>query len=269
MPVVTPVFIYAAVLSAAAIMVAPPFIAVIVRSRPLVRPSVATALFMFAVAGAGGYAYLAPAYTDAQPLRREARAIQDGDGPAIWDVGSVEPGLDLEASAPPGWARVDTDPPAPIPIRRLPHPFVFRATGPSLGPAPFAVTTLTVDPVQAGTELGVTVQPREPGLEITFVLPQGLEPARASLPGVVRRGRWMATYIAPPAEGVALRATFGQIDATRLRDLRIVATAMGPGDRSGWQPPGWLPQARMAWAAAASWIVAPFALPVASQPPLR
>jgi hypothetical protein len=72
----------------------------------------------------------------------------------------------------------------------------------------------------------------------------------------------MSTYIAPPPEGVALRATFGQIDATRLRDLRVVAVALGPGDGSGWQPPSWLPQMRMAWTTEAWWIVAPFALAV-------
>ena len=48
-------------------------------------------------------AYMAPAYTDEQPLRRAARAVQEADGPAVWDVGSVEPGIDLGEGAPSGW----------------------------------------------------------------------------------------------------------------------------------------------------------------------
>jgi hypothetical protein len=108
-----------------------------------------------------------------------------------------------------------------------------------------------------------------PGLAVAFVLPEGLEPARSNLPGIVRLGRWTATYRAPTPEGLVFRASFGRIDAGRLRDLRVVATALGPGDGSGWQPPAWLPDTRTAWTAEASWIVAPFALPIAPVPPLR
>jgi hypothetical protein len=49
----------------------------------------------------------------------------------------------------------------------------------------------------------------------------------------------------------------------------VIATTLGPSDGSGWQPPSWLPQSRTAWTAEASWIVAPFALPIAPVPPLR
>jgi hypothetical protein len=115
----------------------------------------------------------------------------------------------------------------------------------------------------------VTVVPRHPGLAVSFVLPEGVAPARSNLPGVPRLGRWTATYVAPTPEGLVFRATFGSPDAARLRDLRVIATALGPSDGSGWQPPSWLPQSRTAWTAEASWIVAPFALPIAPVPPLR
>ncbi len=111
--------------------------------------------------------------------------------------------------------------------------------------------------------------PRSPGLAVSFVLPAGLEPARSNLPGIVRLGRWTATYLAPTPDGLVFRASFGRIDAGRLRDLHVVATAPGPGDGSGWQPPSWLPEARTAWTTDAVWIVAPFALPIAPVPPLR
>jgi hypothetical protein len=269
LPVVTPVFVYAAVLSVAGIMLLPPLVATITKTRPFVRPSLETSIGLFAIAITAGLAYVAPAYTHEEPLRRSARAVQEGDGPAVWDVGSVEPGVDLGEAAPPGWMPATTAPPATVPFRRFPHPFVFRTTGPSLGPPPITIASLVVEPVAAGSELVVTVMPRMPGLAVAFVLPEGLEPARSNLPGVVRFGRWTATYRAPTPEGLVFRASFGRIDAGRLRDLRVVATALGPGDGSGWQAPAWLPDARTAWTAEASWIVAPFALPIAPVPPLR
>jgi hypothetical protein len=269
LPVVTPVFVYAAVLTAAGVMLVPPLMATITKTQPFVRPSLETSIGLFAIAITAGLAYAAPAYTHEEPLRRFARAVQEGDGPAVWDVGSVEPGVDLAEAAPPGWMPATAAPPATVPFRRFPHPFVFRATGPSLGPAPITIASLAVEPVEAGSELVVTVVPRMPGLAVAFVLPEGLEPARSNLPGIVRLGRWTATYRAPTPEGLVFRASFGRIDAGRLRDLRVVATALGPGDGSGWQPPAWLPDTRTAWTAEASWIVAPFALPIAPVPPLR
>ncbi len=269
LPIVTPVFVYAAVIGAAGLMLVPPLVATITKVRPFVRPSLETALCLFAVAGTAGFAYLAPGYTHEEPLRRVARGVQDGDGPATWDVASTEPGLDLAEGAPSGWMPASTAPAASIPLRRLPHPFVFRSSGTSLGPAPISIAALTVAPIAAGTELAVTVVPRHPGLAVSFVLPDGVEPARSNLPGAPRLGRWTATYVAPTAEGLVFRATFGSPDADRLRGIRVVATAMGPSDGSGWQPPTWLPQTRTAWTAEASWIVAPFDLPIAPVPPLR
>ncbi len=269
LPIVTPVFVYAGVLSAAGVMLIPPLVATIVKTRPFVRPSLETAIGLFAIAIAAGLAYAAPAYTHEEPLRRSARAVQEGDGPAVWDVGSVEPGLDLGEGAPAAWLPASDAPTASVPLRRFPDPFVFRSAGPSLGPAPISIASLAVEPVEAGSELVVTVMPRMPGLAVSFVLPQGLEPARSNLPGVSRLGRWMATYRAPTPEGVVFRASFGRIDPGLLRDLRVVATARGPADGSGWQPPAWLPDARTAWTVEASWIVAPFALPIAPVPPLR
>ena len=85
-------------------MVAPPLMAAIASERPLGTPWALTAAALFAVAIAIGAVYLAPAYTNEQPLRRYVRALQDGDAPnATWEVASVEPGLDLGPGAPAGW----------------------------------------------------------------------------------------------------------------------------------------------------------------------
>ncbi len=257
LPLVTPVPVYAGVMMVAGVMVAPPFIAAAATTRPLLRPSLVTALCLVSVVIAAGLAYSAPAYTVDQPQRRFVRALQEADGTsAVWEVGSIEPGLDLAIGAPDGWSRQSTAAPASIPWGRLAHPFVFRTTGPSLGPPPLDVAGLAIRPVQAGSEISITAIPRRPGLAVSFVLPAGLTPARSSLPGATRLGRWTATFIAPPADGIVWRATFAVKDSGRLREIRIAVTDFGFADAPGWQRlPGWLPQDRAVWTANATWIV--------------
>ena len=272
LPLVTPVPVYAGVMMAAGVMVAPPFIAAAATTRPLLRPSLVTALCLVSVVIAAGLAYSAPAYTSDQPQRRYVRALQEADGTsAVWEVGSIEPGLDLAIGAPDGWSRQSTAAPASIPWGRLAHPFVFRTTGPSLGPPPLDVAGIAVRPVAAGSEISITAVPRRAGLAVSFVLPAGMIPARSSLPGATRLGRWTATFIAPPADGIVWRATFAAKDGGRLREIRIAVTDFGFADAPGWQRlPGWLPQDRAVWTANATWIVpADAPPPVEINPPLR
>ena len=131
LPIVTPFFVYAAVLSAAGLMVVPPLIAVVAAERPLPKPWAVTATLFVALAATFGAAYAAPAYTHDQPLRRYVRALQEGDSPtATWEVASVEPGLDLAPDAPGEWTPTDGGTaPASIPWGRYDFPFVFRADG--------------------------------------------------------------------------------------------------------------------------------------------
>ncbi len=258
LPIVSPSFVYAAVLTGAGAddRAAAP------RDRDADTASAAAGdrhcAGLFAIAVTAGLAYMAPAYTNEEPLRRVARAFQDGDGAALgrldrWSPDSISAKARLRAG---GRPRIRRRRRSPFAAWR--SPFVFRTTGPTLGPPPISIGALTLEPVQAGWELTVTVIPRMPGLAISFVLPAGLEPARSNLPGIVRDGgRWTATYLAPPAEGVVFRASFGGSDSSRIRDLRVMATASGPGDGSGWSLPAWLPQAHTAWTASASWVVAP------------
>jgi hypothetical protein len=98
-----------------------------------------------------------------------------------------------------------------------------------------------------------------------------VSPARSSLPGAPRLGRWTATFIAPPADGILWRATFGGRDSARLREIRIAVTDFGFADAPGWQRlPAWLPQERAVWTANATWIVpADAAGPLEPSPPLR
>ena len=263
LPVITPVLVYAAVLTIAAVGVVPPFVATAAAARPLLRPSLVTALFLLAVVVAAALAYVAPAYTRDEPLRRTVRALQEGDAAsAVWDVGSTEPGLDLADDAPAGWAPATVAVPASVPWGRLAHPFVFRTTGPSLGPAPAAVSAFAIDRVDAGHRLTVSVIPREPGLVVSFVLPEGLQPARSSLPGLRRSGRWVATYVAVPPDGVALDASFHDIDPARLQQVRVLVTSWRFPNGTGWQRlPAWLPQERAVWTATAAWVLSPAPTP--------
>ena len=256
-PIVTPFFVYAAILTLAGMMIAPPLIATIARSVPLARPTLLTAVLLAVVATTAAFAWMAPAYTREHSLRRFARAIQDGDT-VIWDVGSTEPGLDLDSSAPGQWTLDGNAPTTSVPMGRLQMPFVFRTRGPALGPPPADLSPLTVTPVEGGVELSATVVPRAQGVTVTFVAPRGVRPARSNLPGALRLGHWAAAFAAPPAEGVTWRAAFAAADAATLEQTRIIVTTPGIPGGEGWQQlPAWLPQERTVWTATAVWIVAP------------
>jgi hypothetical protein len=119
------------------------------------------------------------------------------------------------------------------------------------------ISRFTVTPVQAGVELTLTAVPRRAGLAVSLVLPAGLRPARSSLPGAPRLGRWTATVIAPLPEGVSWRASFAAVDANRVADVLVAVTESGFPGGTGWQRlPPWLPQERAVWTAAATWVVA-------------
>jgi hypothetical protein len=272
LPVVTPVYVHAALITGAALMIVPPFIAAVTATRPLVRPSLFTALCLVATAVAAGFAYAAPAYTYEQPQRRTLRALQEpGAAGATWEVASLEPGLDLASGAPGGWTRQTGTAAASVPWGRLPQPFVFRTTGPSLGAAPLDVAELTTKPVAAGTELSVSIVPRQNGMAVSFILPAGVVPARSNLPGALRLGRWTATFIAPPADGIQWRASFGPGVPDPARDVRIAVTQSGfPGGAGPQRLPGWLPQDRAVWTTSATWVIVPAdARPLELRPALR
>ena len=273
LPLVTPSYVYAAVMAVAGIMLVPPFVAITARDRPLLRPSLTTAVCLLAIAIAAGMSYAAPAYTYEQPLRRHLRVVQETDRAAVWQTGSLEPGLDLGPGAPEGWKAgrpADEATAFRLPVRNLPHPFVFHTMGPPAGPSPIALSDVTMTPVAAGSELTITVTPRLTGVMVWFVMPQGVQPARASLPGAMRDrlGRWTAVYVAPPLDGFVFRASFGPADVALLKEMRVLATVQGFGP-DGWPAPAWLPQERTVWSGDATWVIDPFSLPIAPVPPLR
>jgi hypothetical protein len=270
LPIVTPAFAFAALIALTGVMVAPPFIAAIASERPLIRPAIITALCLLALAVAAPLAYLAPAYTPERPLRRDLRVFQDLDAPnALWQVGGNEAGLDLLSGAPVDWRPGRTEVATSVPRPILRSPFVFSAVAPALGEAPAAISSFTVQDVTGGVELAIAVVPRQPGLSLAFVLPEGVTPSRSSMPGVVRSRRWTAIFVAPPTEGIAFRASFTGVSAEQLRGTRVTATSARIPGGEGWQQlPPWLPQDRTVWSARATWVLA---MPAAIEPvpPLR
>jgi len=109
--------------------------------------------------------------------------------------------------------------------------------------------------------------PQAQGMSAVFVLPPGVQPARSNLPGVVVAGRWRATFVAVPAEGVTWRASFRTDHEQALPGaLAMIVAHRLPGG-AGWQGlPAWLPQERAVWSMDAAWTLAPAIAPVA---PLR
>jgi hypothetical protein len=270
MPFITPVFVYPALIAAAGIMLVPPFFAATARPVALARPSLTTALLMAAVAVTFLATWMAPAYTYEQPLRRYVRAIQEpGASASTWTIGSVEPGLDLEPGDPGGWTRSEPGIEA-VPWARLGQPFVFSTTSAPLGPAPASIARFEIQPAPdaGGTILTVSVVPSEPALSVSFVLPAGLSPARSNFPGVNRLGRWTATFVAPPREGVQWQASFAAASPEMLRGTRVVVSSSGLPGAPGWQRiPDWLPQDHAVWNGVFTWVLDPAAIePV---PPLR
>lgn len=264
LPIVTPVYVYPAMICAAGLMIVPPFVSAFAPARALRRPSLVTTVLLLCAAVTAGLAYSAPGYTHDRPLRRYARAMQTAPGaPAVWEIGSVEPGIDLGEGAPRGFAPAADDARVGVPWGRLTFPFVFRATAAPLGPPPALVTSFTVSALEQGAEAAITVVPSAPGIILSFVLPPELVPARSNLPGVRRSGQWTARFVAPPPEGVAWRASFSGVSPDALGGIRVVASAPW-----GLEPPEWLPQDRAVWSGSASWIL-PAPAAVAPPVPLR
>ena len=259
LPLITPIWVYAALTAACGLMVVPPLIAATAASRPLIRPSLITAALLAATAATGGIAYAAQAYTPDAPQRRFARAIVDGAAPvAIYEVAAQEPGLDLELSAPPGWSRATDPPRTALPLGRYSLPFVWRTTAPSPGAAPAALGGFTLAPSAAGLDVSLTITPRATGLTAVIVLPEGVQPTHSNLPGAMVRGRWQASFVAVPPEGLAWRASFRADAQAKLTATRVLIVSHRFPGGEGWQAlPAWLPQEHTVWGADVVWILAP------------
>jgi hypothetical protein len=257
LPVITPPWLYGALIFFCAVIVAPPGLAVLI-GRPLRRPGVATAGLLAAVVVAVAAAWLAPAYSQERPQRRYARFVHDtSTGQSFWQVAGSEPGLDLD-SPPAGWGVAPGSLPVSIPLPGLRSPFVWQREASEVPPDVPARVTSGVVVAGNSAELTLSVTPAETGLAASFVLPDGVSPIRPNLPGVIRQGRWVARFAAIPPEGVAFRAFVRIEDVPRLGALRVVLTRSRLPGGSGWQGlPPWLPRQLAVWTTEAAYITLP------------
>ena len=159
LPIVTPSFVYAAILSVAGLMIVPPLLAFMAAGRPLRRPWMVTAALLYG-AGSGDRRRVS-----GPRLYQRAAAPPARAGPSRTATRRGDLGGRIRRTGPRPRARTRRAagrrltaawPPAGVPWGRYSFPFVFRATGPSLGPAPAAVSAFAREPL-AGRRADVTV----------------------------------------------------------------------------------------------------------------
>ncbi|HEY8549936.1 MAG TPA: M28 family peptidase [Vicinamibacterales bacterium] len=266
LPIVTPVWVLPAFVGFIGLMIAPAVVAIgigIVRGR---RGHVLIAALLFAgLAGAMGFADMAPAYTDERPQRRSVRYVSDAiRDEAWWEVGGNEPGLDL--NLPSGeaarWRPLERGAPPPGSLRVAPAAGAFRFRSRAEGvPAPAQIVgrAIPAPDLADHVDYEVAIVPAAEGLTATLILPEGLLPVRAVPVGITDEGRWRSTYAALPASGMSFRL---RLPASATPALGAVAVIIGqpsvPGG-SGGRLPAWLAAPHVDWTASSSWILRPSA----------
>jgi hypothetical protein len=261
-PIVTPLFAYPALMLVLSLYLAPPILALGAgrRHRRWVRRLV-DGIFLIALAITGVLAYGASAYTEARPLRRVARYIEDVVlQRAYFEVAGNEPGLDLAGVVPDteNWQLARDQAPVGFPVGPPPGAFGFR-TRTTVMAAPPASVQSVVRPEEGTATLEISVFPRAPGLAVRFALPPGVIPIDANLAGRVRNGRWLAACIAPPPEGIVFKARVRADQAASLGSTQVIVTDAGLPGGDGWQRlPPWLPQDRAVWTARSIFILPAF-----------
>jgi hypothetical protein len=206
----------------------------------LIGAAWATAVIVF-----GAAALTARPYTADRPARRSARYVQDDvRHQAWWDLAGSDAALSPLNDAPTGaeWARAHGPIAASVLVPGLGSPIAFRAATSPVVARPPADVHATFTPGAGGrVTLRVILAPR--ALESArLVLPRGVLPTRASLPGVVERGQWMATYVDVPSAGLEIRVDFAQgVSREAFGGTVVLITLSGlpssgltPGERPAW-----------------------------------
>ncbi len=251
-PIVTPTWVYPALLFAAGIVIWPPALATMVgRIRWRLRHGLAAAILMVALVVTGLVAFTSSAYTEERPLQRTAAFVDDRvQGTAHWEISSNEPGVDIAAGGPANmqWHPVTgASLSARIGVRTKAH--VFGGTVPAPGGAlPFTVSaTVTRRPGDADIEITVSATD-DTWQRVAFVLPDAVVPTRSSLVGRTRDGHWQAVSATLPRGGLTWRATVPASQADRLAatEIRVSSTRL-PGHTGASPLPAWLQTPRTAW----------------------
>ncbi len=247
----TPIFVYPALLMIVAVGLVLPVLAMISGwTGRLARPGLVTAGLTIAAAGTFALSLLSSAYTDERPLLRSARYVEDTTtGQAFYEISAAEPQRDVarDPAAPRGWEEAVTPVQVSFPLPQSGAPFVYRAGVRPVG-EPAATVQATTEPTGAEQQVTVTVVPRKTWSTVTLVLPEGLAPIDSSVAGVVRARRWQASFTAPPPGGAVFRLRLRAADVGSLSQARVVIQTAGlPGGGDFPGLPSWLPRERSAW----------------------
>ena len=252
-PIVTPTWVFPALLFAAGVVIWPPVLAVLVgRLRWRMGHGLAAAVLMVALVVTAAVALTGSAYTAERPLQRAATFIDDRvRGNAHWELSSNEPGVDIAAGAPQNvqWHPVDASDTLSARIGAATRAHVFRGAVPvPTTPPPFTVTASVVRR-PGDADLEVTVTPADANWNaVTFVLPEAIVPTRTTLVGRTRAGRWQARSTTLPREGRTWRATVPASQADRLAAAEVwVSSIHLPGHTQDSRLPAWLQTPRTTW----------------------
>ena len=261
LPIVTPVYVYAAWLLACGVMVVPPLHRDDRRDCPAAsgRRSLTAALLVVAVVAAG-LAYAAPAYTYAQPLRRHARVLIDSATRrrSTRSLPSSQASISTPARLPAGTGRPT---PRPAASRGAASPSLRlsnvrqRAAGTRC-----RLRLLPLTPVAAGSGAADDRRATRAGaLGACSCCQQASNrraaicPARVRQPALAGDLRRDSRPKASPGGRRSPRAG----DRAR-RDARHRGVAIGIPGGAGWQSlPSWLPQEHAVWTLTAAWALAP------------
>ncbi len=245
-PGVAPVWTLPSPLLLAAVIIAPPLVALVVASG-WPRPRFVTRVVLVAAALSVAWAYCAPAYTPERPMRLALLSVSDGEGPrtsAILGVAGNEPAIDLGPAAP------LLTPAASVPdaIARFTGGARFVSVGVMPEAAPAGTFTCVESLAASGdVELAVTVVPAIEGLRVRLELPDGVVPVRSHWPGLVRGARWSAAYVAVPAEGVTFELALSADRVGRACQGQLLLQRLRPRDPASGRRPAWLDLPGIVW----------------------
>jgi hypothetical protein len=258
-PIVTPIFVYPAILVACSPFVVPPALALVgQREHHLVPRAAAGPALALAFLLAFAATWLAPAYNSERPQQRVVRYVSHAaTGEAQWEISGNESTTAVTGDAPiaGGWAAGAITAGMMVPVERATSgPFVVHARATVSEPPPVRVAA-TLVPGDEGVTLEITATPLADGLGVAFVLPPGVSPQETNLAGVTRANVFRSIVGPVPPEGVTFRARLDREDAARVGGTTVIALVNGVPGAAWPRLPGWLVQGPVVWHARSYFVV--------------
>ncbi len=262
LPATAPVWLFPALSIALVITVGPALAGVFLgRASHWLPSSAVSSLLVLAVVACSWVMVVEPAYSAERPEQRHLRYVQDMLlQKAMWEAGTHEQDpspAGTQPGAPQGWQRDDQPPALSVRLPRIAGVFRYRTLANGLVAPPLDVRSAML-PVEGSSDVWVetTATPLLEGTSVAFLLPWGITPAEANLPGTVADGRWRAIVMPAPPGGVTLRVRLSHDGWSRMADARVVATISSVPGGVGWQRlPAWLPQETTAWFAESDFVL--------------